>query len=65
MTDARLILAERLGVSRGFRDHAGQWRETSVETAEALLAALGRPRPRPRRRRRRFWTKTPGSCRRT
>src|SRR5690606_18996135 len=33
------------GVTRGFRDHAGQWRETPVETAVALLAALGRPAP--------------------
>ena len=41
MTDPRLALATRMGVLPGFRDLTGTWRETSVETAEALLAAMG------------------------
>ncbi|MCJ1899454.1 4-alpha-glucanotransferase [Paracoccus versutus] len=41
MTDPRLTLAGRMGVLPGFHDLAGQWRETSVETAVALLAAMG------------------------
>jgi len=41
MTDPRLALAERMGVLPGFHDLAGQWRATPVETAVALLAAMG------------------------
>ncbi|WP_323717100.1 4-alpha-glucanotransferase [Paracoccus aminovorans] len=41
MTDARLRLAERMGVLPGFHDLSGQWRATSVDSAEALLAAMG------------------------
>ncbi|WP_062560420.1 4-alpha-glucanotransferase [Paracoccus aminovorans] len=41
MTDARLQLAARMGVLPGFHDLTGQWRETSVESAVALLAAMG------------------------
>ncbi|WP_374327035.1 4-alpha-glucanotransferase [Paracoccus pantotrophus] len=41
MADPRLTLAGRMGVLPGFHDLAGQWRETSVETAVALLAAMG------------------------
>lgn len=41
MTDARLRLAERMGVLPGFHDLTGQWRDTSVESAVALLAAMG------------------------
>ncbi len=45
VTDPRLILAEHMGVLRGFYDLIGQWRETSVESAVALLAAMGHPAP--------------------
>ncbi|WP_199257536.1 4-alpha-glucanotransferase [Paracoccus binzhouensis] len=45
MTDPRLTLAGRMGVLPGFHDLAGQWRETSVETAVALLAAMGLAAP--------------------
>lgn len=41
MTDARLQLATRMGVLPGFHDLAGAWRETSVDSAVALLAAMG------------------------
>ncbi|KGJ03707.1 4-alpha-glucanotransferase [Paracoccus halophilus] len=36
-----LALATRMGVLPGFHDLTGQWRETSAETAAALLAAMG------------------------
>ena len=41
MTDARLILAEAMGVLPGFHDTTGAWRQTGVESAVALLAAMG------------------------
>lgn len=41
MVDPRLALATRMGVLPGFRDLTGAWRDTSAETAEALLAAMG------------------------
>lgn len=41
MTDARLQLATRMGVLPGFHDLGGAWRETSVDSAVALLAAMG------------------------
>lgn len=39
--DARLRLAHRMGVLPGFHDLTGQWRDTSVDSAVALLAAMG------------------------
>lgn len=41
MTDPRLAHAARMGVLPGYRDLTGTWRETSTETAAALLAAMG------------------------
>lgn len=41
MSDARLELSERMGIHAQFYDQLGVLRETSVETAVALLAALG------------------------
>ncbi len=41
MTDPRLALAARMGILPGYHDLSGHWRETPVETAEALVAAMG------------------------
>ena len=45
MTDPRLAVAARMGVLPGYHDLSGHWRETPVETAEALLAAMGLASP--------------------
>ncbi|RCW82466.1 4-alpha-glucanotransferase [Paracoccus lutimaris] len=45
MTDPRLALAARMGVLPGYHDLSGHWRETPVETAEALVAAMGLAAP--------------------
>ncbi|MBN9046075.1 MAG: 4-alpha-glucanotransferase [Rhizobiales bacterium] len=39
--DPRLTLAAHMGVLPGFHDLTGIWRDTSVETAVALLAGIG------------------------
>ena len=36
MTDPRLALAARMGILPGYHDLSGHWRETPVETAEAV-----------------------------
>ena len=41
MTDPRLALAARMGILPGYHDLSGHWRETPVETAAALVAAMG------------------------
>ena len=41
MTDPRLALAARMGILPGYHDLGGNWRETSPETAAALVAAMG------------------------
>ncbi len=41
MSDARLVLARRMGVVARYKDQTGTTRDTSVETAVALLAAMG------------------------
>ncbi len=41
MADARLVLAGQMGILPGYRDLTGRHHETTVETAIALLAAMG------------------------
>lgn len=41
MTDLRLVLAEQRGIHRSYYDQMGTYHETTVETAVALLKALG------------------------
>lgn len=43
MTPDLQELCTHLGVGLGYRDQMGQWRETSDETARALVAAMGHP----------------------